>query len=223
MTSVRMKRFDVSSKLPLTARQRQALEFIRRCVRRRGYGPTVREIGDHMGINSPNGVVGHLVALERKGFIQREANLSRSIMLLDRAGDRSTHGLQLVAEIKEGNLSEVSAEEVRLDLSEHFQLAGEDFILLRVQDTTLHAYQVVAGDLLMVRRARTAARDEMVVVRGDDNKFIMGRCCSDGTVGKTLITTSSGESIELDASVNSILGIAVSVIRPLGRMAEMLS
>lgn len=75
MSYGKSRSIENSSKLPLTARQREALEYIRRCVRKRGYGPTVREIGDQMGIHSPNGVVGHLTALERKGFIQREANL----------------------------------------------------------------------------------------------------------------------------------------------------
>ena len=48
---------------------------------RRGYGPTVREIAEHMDIRSPNGVVGHLRALVRKGLIRRNANKARAIEL----------------------------------------------------------------------------------------------------------------------------------------------
>ena len=66
---------------PLTERQRTVYEFIRDKIRNRGYGPTVREIGQEFKISSPNGVVCHLKALEKKGLITREPNMSRAIQL----------------------------------------------------------------------------------------------------------------------------------------------
>ena len=66
----------------LTARQRKVLEVIRDSVERRGYPPTVREIGEHAGILSPNGVICHLSALERKGYITRREHVSRGIFLV---------------------------------------------------------------------------------------------------------------------------------------------
>ena len=65
----------------LTDRQKDVYEFIRDKIRNRGYGPTVREIGEQFDINSPNGVVCHLKALEKKGLITREPNMSRAIQL----------------------------------------------------------------------------------------------------------------------------------------------
>ena len=65
----------------LTKRQREVYEFIRDKIRNRGYGPTVREIGTRFEISSPNGVMCHLKALEKKGLINREPNMSRAIML----------------------------------------------------------------------------------------------------------------------------------------------
>ena len=62
----------------LTKRQKAVYEFIRDKIRNRGYGPTVREIGDHFEIRSPNGVMCHLKAIEKKGLISREKNMSRS-------------------------------------------------------------------------------------------------------------------------------------------------
>ena len=64
----------------LTARQREIYEFIREKIERRGYGPTVREIGEGFSIRSPNGVMCHLKALEKKGLIIREANAARAIL-----------------------------------------------------------------------------------------------------------------------------------------------
>jgi repressor LexA len=65
----------------LTDRQRLVYEFIRDKIRNRGYGPTVREIGEQFKISSPNGVMCHLKALEKKGLITREPNMSRAIQL----------------------------------------------------------------------------------------------------------------------------------------------
>lgn len=68
----------------LTDRQRQAYDFIVAMLDENGYPPTLREIGNHMGIRSTNGVNDHLKALERKGYISREELKSRSITILRR-------------------------------------------------------------------------------------------------------------------------------------------
>ena len=67
----------------LTPRQREIYNFIRSKIQGRGYGPTVREIGLHFQIKSPNGVMCHLKALQKKGLIHREPNMSRAIQLLE--------------------------------------------------------------------------------------------------------------------------------------------
>ncbi len=67
----------------LTPRQLEVLEAIRDSVRQRGLSPTVRELGDRLKIGSTNAVIGHLVALERKGWIVRDPMLSRSIRLTE--------------------------------------------------------------------------------------------------------------------------------------------
>src|ERR1700737_4646030 len=67
----------------LTDRQREIYEFIREKIESRGYGPTVREIGLGFHIKSPNGVMCHLKALEKKGLIKREGFSARATPLLD--------------------------------------------------------------------------------------------------------------------------------------------
>src|SRR5204863_8662717 len=66
----------------LTDRQREIYDFIREKIESRGYGPTVREIGLAFGIKSPNGVMCHLKALEKKGMIKREGFSARAIELI---------------------------------------------------------------------------------------------------------------------------------------------
>src|SRR5476651_804464 len=65
----------------LTERQKEIYHFIRQKIESRGYGPTVREIGLQFEIKSPNGVMCHLKALEKKGMISRESHMSRAIQL----------------------------------------------------------------------------------------------------------------------------------------------
>src|SRR5215468_7302327 len=67
----------------LTDRQRAVLDFISRSIEKRGYPPTLREIGEHMGIRSTNGVNDHLKALERKGYLTREDMKSRALKLVE--------------------------------------------------------------------------------------------------------------------------------------------
>src|SRR5258707_7446167 len=67
----------------LTDKQKQIYDFIRDKIEGRGYGPTVREIGLAFDIKSPNGVMCHLKALEKKGLIIREGFSARAIQLVD--------------------------------------------------------------------------------------------------------------------------------------------
>ncbi|CAB4154680.1 LexA repressor, DNA-binding domain containing protein [uncultured Caudovirales phage] len=67
----------------LTARQAQCLAAIQDSITKRGFPPTLREIGDSIGIRSTNGVSDHLVALERKGYIVRSEMKSRGIVLVE--------------------------------------------------------------------------------------------------------------------------------------------
>src|SRR5260370_2892265 len=69
----------------LTDRQKQILHFISKETETRGFPPTIREIGEHMSIRSTNGVNDHLNALERKGYLQRGAQQSRSLVVTKRA------------------------------------------------------------------------------------------------------------------------------------------
>src|SRR5512138_629523 len=69
----------------LTRRQAQTLDYIRQSIEQRGYPPTLREIGEYMGIRSTNGVNDHLRALERKGYLRREDMKSRALKLVEDA------------------------------------------------------------------------------------------------------------------------------------------
>src|SRR5438045_579950 len=102
----------------LTKRQKAVYKFVRDKIRNRGYGPTVREIGEHFDIASPNGVMCHLKALEKKGLITREANMSRAIQLTD-----DTRGLPLRGRVAAGVLHEAVEQDEWVDFGGMF---GDD-------------------------------------------------------------------------------------------------
>ena len=85
----------------LTKRQQLVYDFIHDKITHRGYGPTVREIGERFGISSPNGVMCHLKALEKKGLIRRSPNKSRAIELTREAID-AEKGFQMAGVVAAG-------------------------------------------------------------------------------------------------------------------------
>src|SRR3569623_933429 len=114
----------------LTERQREVYAFVRDKIRSRGYGPTVREIGTEFKISSPNGVMCHLKALEKKGLITREPNMSRAIMLSTETPEGSG-GLPLAGQIAAGVLHAAVEQGERIDFGEMFK--ADDLFVLKVK------------------------------------------------------------------------------------------
>lgn len=161
----------------LTKRQEQTLEFIRASIRDRGYPPTLREIGEHMGIRSTNGVNDHLRALERKGYLRREDMKSRALRVVEddeapaAAGPSSAvlqpddfmeipilgrvaAGLPLLAEENVIDTVHVDRMMVR---------GGRDVFGLRVQGDSMIEAGILSGDYIFVRHQPTAERGDIVV------------------------------------------------------------
>jgi repressor LexA len=149
----------------LTSRQREIYKFIRQKIQGRGYGPTVREIGVEFGIKSPNGVMCHLKALQKKGLIHREPNMSRAIQLLeDTPGGRS--GLKLLGRIAAGQPIE-AVEDAELLGFDEWQNADDKFALKVKGDSMIEAH-IADGDFVVIRRQETARNGQIVAVQ-DDN------------------------------------------------------
>lgn len=150
----------------LTARQREVYDFIHEKIHSRGYGPTVREIGAEFDIRSPNGVMCHLKALERKGLISREPNMSRAIQLThDPAEER---GMPLVGQIAAGVLHEAIEQGERFDFDEQFRYKNQ--FALKVKGDSMIDAAIADGDVVIVRRARTANKGDIVVAQTDEGE-----------------------------------------------------
>jgi repressor LexA len=155
----------------LTERQRDVYEFIQDRIRHRGYGPTVREIGTQFKISSPNGVMCHLKALEKKGLITREPNMSRAIMLADHAP--SSRGLPLAGRIAAGVLHEAVEQTEQVNFGEMFD--SEDMFVLEVSGDSMIGDQIADGDYVIVKRQQTAHSGQIVVALTDENEATLKR------------------------------------------------
>lgn len=155
----------------LTSRQREIYEFIRGKIQGRGYGPTVREIGNQFGIKSPNGVMCHLKALQKKGLIHREANMSRAITLLQDtpAGNGMGGGhtsLKMLGRIAAGQPLEAieDAEDFGFD---EWEDPSQKFVLQVTGESMIEAH-IADGDYVIIQKQEVARDGQIVAVRDDD-------------------------------------------------------
>jgi repressor LexA len=148
----------------LTERQREIYDFIREKIESRGFGPTVREIGEEFDIKSPNGVMCHLKALEKKTLIKRTGFRARAIQLTDHRRPGSTT-LPLLGHVAAGSPTEAIAQFERLDLKDLF--GDPDFYALKVRGQSMIEDHIDDGDYVVInkRGAGQASNGSRVVAR----------------------------------------------------------
>lgn len=154
---------------PLTARQRQVLEFIDAEIRHRGYPPSVREIGEAVGLSSPSTVHAHLAALQDKGYLRRDPTKPRAIevALEPTTGAAVERGpvrhVPLLGDVAAGT-GVLAAEHVEelLPLPEDFTGAG-DLFMVRVRGDSMTDAGIFDGDYVVVRAQPTADPGDVVV------------------------------------------------------------
>jgi repressor LexA len=162
----------------LTGRQQEIWDFLVDYVDRHGYPPTVREIGEKVGLASPSTVHAHLANLERAGYLRRDPTKPRALELIGhrraepaefRPTERELHSLPLVGQIAAGGplLAEENVEDY-IGVPEPLSKGGEEF-LLRVKGESMINAGILDGDIVVVRRQQDARNGEIVVALvGDD-------------------------------------------------------
>jgi len=199
----------MSDSSQLTERQKQIYDFIRSKIETRGYGPTVREIGNAFEIQSPNGVMCHLNALVKKGLITREDRMARAIQLV---GHRPPSvELPLLGQVAAGSPSQAVAQEERLNLGDLF--TGRDLYALKVRGQSMIDDHIDDGDYVVIRRQQTAENGARVVAM-IDNEVTLKRFHREK--GQIRLDPANGkmQPIYVDpASDTQILGVLVGVLR----------
>jgi repressor LexA len=168
----------------LTDRQKEILSFIVKESEDRGFPPTIREIGEEMDIRSTNGVNDHLKALERKGYLTRGEQQSRSLVPTKRARlvlgmssarrDPNMIDVPLLGRVAAGApllATENVEDSVRID---SFLLggAGKEVFALRVKGQSMIDDGIFDGDYLFVRKTPTAHPGDIVVALIEDEATV---------------------------------------------------
>lgn len=157
----------------LTKRQREIYEFIRAKIQGRGYGPTVREIGLQFDIKSPNGVMCHLKALQKKGLIHREPNMSRAIQLLEEPASLEAFAVPFKGRIAAGQPIEAVDQTENLSFT-HWTGAPDTFALQVCGDSMIEEH-IADGDFVIIKQQPIARDGQIVAVRDNDNEVTLKR------------------------------------------------
>ena len=165
--------------MQLTKRQQEILRVVQDHIARHGYPPTVREIGDAVGLTSSSTVHAHLQALESRGALKRDPTKPRAINLRDRQSIR-TNGddvrmLPLLGAIAAGSpiLAEQNIEE-EMAVPGILTTSGECF-LLRVRGASMILAGILDGDYVVVRRQADCADGDIVAALVDESEATVKR------------------------------------------------
>jgi repressor LexA len=205
----------------LTDRQRGILDVIETCMRERGYPPSVREIGEAVGLTSPSTVHTHLATLQRLGFLKRDATKPRAIEVrFDPSSGaaierRPVRHVPLIGDVAAGTdvLAQENVEEL-FPLPEDFTGAGELF-MLRVRGTSMIEAGILDGDFVVCRTQTTANNGEIIVAGIPGEEATVKTYRRTGNTITLLPANAALEPMVFTPDEVSVFGKVVTVMRRL--------
>ena len=209
------------SEATLAGKRRRILEFIAEQIRERGYPPSVREIGEAVGLTSPSTVHTHLQVLQREGYLKRDPTKPRAIIVSWEPSSGAAIRVRPVAHVPlvghvaagTGVLAEESVEEL-LPIPRDFTGSGELF-MLKVRGDSMIEAGILDGDYVVVRRQPDAESGDIVVAAiGEDEATV--KTLRKRRAKVVLVPANPAYSeIELAADQVLIYGKVVTVLRRL--------
>ncbi len=209
--------------MDLTDRQREIIEFVNTHVEKHGYPPTVREIGQAVGLTSPSTVHAHLAKLEAAGLIRRDPTKPRALEVIEGGKNRSVTAaapaaqdhvtrLPLVGEVAAG--SPVIAED-RIDdyVSIPDQLTDSADFILTVRGESMINAGILPGDMIVVQKQQDARNGEIVVALVEDEGATVKRFFREG--GRVKLQPENDTMEPTFPDQVSILGSVKAVMRRL--------
>ena len=191
----------------LTSMQQRIYEYIASCIREQGYPPSVREIGEAVGLKSPSTVHFHLKHLEEAGVIEKGAGKGRAITLT--APPVPEDKVPIVGNVAAGSpiLAEECIEDyLTFDTGGH----GDEYFALRVRGESMLNAGILPGDLVVVRRQQTCSNGEIVVAMIEDEATVKRFSKQNGHIW--LLPENEAYS-PIDGSYAQILGKVSAVVR----------
>ena len=198
--------------LPLTKRQRKILEFVRDFVERRGYSPTLAEIGRHFGLSSPATIHKHLRNLEAKGALKRRWNSSRAIEVLPEEGTTKAYDLPLVGTLEGGKPLVMTPADQAVPVPPGLIGTSRTYVL-RVRGDAFEQQLVRDGDLVVVEEAETLPKGALGLLLLRGNRPVLQGCEREGSRVRLLARAGGAQTAELEASEVKVRGKVIGILR----------
>lgn len=200
----------------ISKRQEDILSFIKSEVKKKGYPPSVREIGEAVGLASSSTVHGHLARLESKGFIRRDPTKPRAIEVLDPEGLETLKPgvlhVPLVGKVTAGlPITAIENIEEYFPLPESFGTSEDKLFMLEIVGNSMIEAGILNGDYVVVKQQQTANNGEIVVAMTEDDEATVKRFFKEKDYFRLQPENASMDPIILDNV--SILGKVVGVYR----------
>ena len=200
--------------MPLTKRQKEILDYIEGFITLRGYAPSFEEIAEEFGYSSLATVHEHLSNLERKGYIRKSYNESRSIELVRSDQGAPTIELPLLGAVAAGLPIEAITQHESLAVPPDMVRRQRENYVLRVEGNSMIEEQIRDGDYIVVQAQSTAEDGEMVVALvGGDSATVKKLYRETGGRVRLQPANATMEPIIVDADEVRIQGVVVGVIR----------
>jgi repressor LexA len=206
--------------MALTKRQRQIYDFIAEFVENNGYSPSFEEIGAALGLSSLATVHKHINNLERKKFLRRDYNRSRSIDVLplpegipSRARPMAVSGLELplVGRIAAGKPIEQVETPETISLTDFTR--AKDVFVLQVMGESMQDEHIMNGDYVLVEKTESAREGEIVVALVNGSETTLKRLYHDGAQIRLQPSNAAMQPIYFPADAVQVQGRVVAVLR----------
>lgn len=196
----------------LTTRQMAVFEFIRDKILQRGYGPTVREIGEHFQISSPNGVMCHLRALEKKGLLHRVRKQDRAIArAIELAPEivAENKGLPLAGNVAAGMTTLAWEQTDRVDFADMF--SKKNLFVLKVTGDSMIDAHISDGDFVVCKKQKSAQPGQMVVAQNPEGEATLKYWFPEANRIRLQPANSDMQPIYVKEA--NVVGVVVGVVR----------
>jgi repressor LexA len=176
-----MENIEVYAMKKLSKRQQDILEFIKREVQQKGYPPSVREIGEAVGLASSSTVHGHLARLESKGLIRRDPTKPRAIEILDQDDAQPIYSgsiinVPIIGKVTAGQpITAIENVDDYFPIPDRFVTPDEKVFMLEIMGDSMIEAGIFDGDLVLVRQQNTANNGDIVVAMTDEDEATVKR------------------------------------------------
>jgi len=200
--------------MPLTKRQKEILDYIDGFIAARGYAPSFEEIAEHFGYASLATVHEHLTNLERKGYIRKAYNESRSIEVVEPGLGAPTVELPLLGAVAAGLPIEAIQDSETIAVPPDMVRRQRENYVLRVEGNSMIEEQIRDGDYIVVQAQQTAEDGDMVVALvGGDSATVKKLYREAGGKVRLQPANPTMDPIVVDARDVRVQGVVVGVIR----------